>query len=199
MNQIVLASNNAHKLEEFRKIFKPYDINVLSLKDLSINVDPDETGHTFLENSLIKASEIRKYTELPILADDSGLVIPDLNNEPGIYSARYSGKNATDESNRLLVLKKLSDKKYVDSEAYFVCCLTFLDKEDIQVEGKCHGIIKSSEKGRNGFGYDPIFYVESEKCTFAEMEDERKNAISHRANAIKLMLEKLIKKKRIKL
>ena len=170
MNQIVLASNNSHKLDEFRKIFKEFSINILSLKDLSIDVDPDETGKTFLENSSIKATEIRKFTDLPILADDSGLVIPNLDDEPGIFSARYSGKDATDESNRELVLKKLHEKNSVNSDAYFVCALTFLDTEEIQVVGKCHGLIKSSEKGSNGFGYDPIFYVESEKCTFAEMK-----------------------------
>lgn len=199
MNKIVLASNNAHKLDEFQKIFNSFSISVLSLKDLNIDIDIIEDGETFLENSFIKAKEIKKRTDLPVLADDSGLIIPDLNGEPGIYSARYSGANATDKSNRDLVLEKLEKNNIKSPSAFFVCALTFLDTEEFQVEGRCYGTILNKEIGENGFGYDPIFFMEKENCTLAEMSDEQKNMLSHRRMAIDSLIKLLLEKKRINL
>jgi len=191
VDQIILATNNDHKTKEFKKIFNQFGIEIKSLKDVNISIDIEETGSTFFENSLIKAEAIRKFTALPILADDSGLVIPELNNEPGVYSARYAGLYATDEENRQKVLKKVVDTKLNKPSAYFACALTLLTEKAVQVEGHCNGFILTEERGENGFGYDPIFCLKGTDTSLAELTETEKNRVSHRAHAIALLLEKL--------
>ena len=163
----------------------------MSLKDIGILSDPEETGDTFEENSEIKAKFALEKSGLPTIADDSGLYVFTLNGEPGVYSARYSGENANDKSNNELLLKKLEGK--TDRKAKFVSVVTLLfpDGRKVQAKGECYGEILEKPRGENGFGYDPLFYVPELKKTFAELSPKEKNKISHRAKALRLFEERL--------
>ena len=192
INRIVVATNNQGKLREIRKMLEPYLIEVLSLKDINIEADIEETGKTFEENAEIKAEAVMKLCNLPTIADDSGLSVDALDGAPGVYSARYAGENKTDTDR---INKLLLDIKGVPEEkrgAEFVSALCFKspDGRGFVVTGKCRGVITFEPKGENGFGYDPIFYVPGLNKTFAELPDDVKNQISHRANAMKLFLKK---------
>lgn len=194
IREIVLATNNAHKVEEIRPHFAALNIKLLSLKDIDLKIEIDEFGNSFRQNSLLKAQAIRAHSNKAVLADDSGLVLPALRGEPGIYSARYSGVNATDASNRKKLLEELKKEKLSKAKAYFVCVMTFLSDTDcFQSEGKCYGHIASLEKGKNGFGYDPIFVHEKLQKHMAELDAETKNKLSHRAIALEKLLEKIKK------
>lgn len=180
MKELILASNNAHKVEEIKSILDDYKI--LTLKDIGYYEDIIEDGTTFEENALIKARTIAKYSGKVAIADDSGLSVALLDGRPGIYSARYS-KEQTDEKNIEKVLLELNGEK---SEAKFVSVIALVrpDGSEITFRGECHGEIIFEKRGNNGFGYDPIFYVPSLEKTFAELTPEQKNSISHRKESL---------------
>lgn len=191
--KFIIATNNAHKLSELRKILIPLNIDAVSAKEANVNLlDVEETGTTFEENAELKAMAAYKITGMPAIADDSGLTVDALNGEPGIYSSRYSGEEATDEKNIEKLLKKLSDVPEEKRTAKFVCaiCCILEDGEKIFVRGECEGKIAFSKKGESGFGYDPVFITKSGKA-FAELSSEEKNDISHRGNALKLLSKEL--------
>jgi len=186
MKKIILASNNKHKIEEFRSIFA--DCEVLALKDIGFNGEIVEDGKTFVENSLIKARTVFMFLKekgivASVIADDSGLCVPALNGEPGIHSARYSGDH-DDKANRNKLLKKLLNKK--DRTAYFSCTLVelFSESDYIIAEGRTYGTISKEEKGKTDFGYDCLFLSDDLGKTFGEATSEEKNSVSHRGRAI---------------
>lgn len=191
--EILIATNNQHKIKEYQEIFNQFNIKVLSLKDLGIVCDPEETGETFEENSLIKARECAKYTNKIILADDSGLIINQLPDILGVKSSRFLGEDTPYEIKRKEVIKRLEGK---DRKASFVCCITILnmEKEPLVFKGECFGRISEKEEGNQGFGYDPIFIPDSYEKTFASLGDEVKNKISHRGIASSKLVEYLKEK-----
>lgn len=193
MKTIVIASNNAHKIKEFKEIFNNF--NVLSLKDINFFEEIKEDGTTFLENSIIKAKAVTKYLRAinlnaSVIADDSGLVVPYLNGEPGIFSARYSGDH-NDQKNRNLLLKKLEN--IASRDAHFYCCLVKMEPDEsyIFAEGKTEGKITNQEIGDTSFGYDCIFYSYDLGKTFGEASSREKNMVSHRGRAVTNLLEKI--------
>ena len=189
--KLIIASNNAHKIYEIKKILGGKFEEILSLREAGIDHETVEDGKTFMENAKKKASEICELYGFAALADDSGICAHALGDEPGIYSARYSGAHGDDEANNDLLLKNLSDKK--DRSAHYTCAmaLVFPDGREILAEGYMYGTVIEERRGSRGFGYDPLFVPDGEKRTVAEMTDEEKNAISHRANALNLLLSKL--------
>ena len=187
---IILATNNANKVKEMKEKLEKYNINVLSQKEAGFDIEIEETGTTFEENAMLKAEAINKLSGKPAIADDSGLEIDYLNGEPGVYSHRYAGENATDEDriNKILsLLKDVEDKKRT---ARFKTALCYIDEKGEKhiFEGVAEGKIGFIPKGNNGFGYDPIFISETGK-TFAELTREEKNKISHRGRAIAKFIE----------
>lgn len=194
MKTIVLASNNKHKVEEYQRILSDYKL--LTLSDLNYLEDIEETGETFEENALIKASTIHKFLkennkDYIVLAEDSGLCVNALNGAPGIYSARYSGVHGDSAANRARLLKELEGKS--DRSAYFTCTiiLYFPNGEYKAYDGKTNGTITHEERGKNDFGYDAIFLSDDLGCTFGEASEEEKNSVSHRGRAINAMLKDL--------
>ncbi|WML36019.1 XTP/dITP diphosphatase [Clostridium sp. OS1-26] len=188
MRKLVVASNNAKKIKEIKQILEKYQIEVVSLKEAGIDIDVEEDGNTFIENSYKKASEIYKIVEdAMVLADDSGLAVDCLNGAPGIYSARFAGEHGNDKKNNEKLLELLKDKKDEERKAKFVCAIVLIISDDkvVKVQGEIEGRIIDEERGSNGFGYDPLFYIPEYKMTFAEMDSELKNSISHRAKALK--------------
>lgn len=187
MKEIIIATKNNGKAKEFRDFFSVYGIQATSLLDLTKDIpDIEETGTTFSENAALKAEQISELLEVPVLADDSGLEINALNGEPGIYSARYAGEPKNDQANIDMVLAKLSDVPKERRTARFVCVLAVATpgKETIFHKGTCEGIIATTQKGNNGFGYDPIFIPNGAQKTMAELLPSEKSQISHRKNAI---------------
>lgn len=180
MKELILASNNAHKVEEIKSILDDYKI--LTLKDIGYYEDIIEDGTTFEENALIKAKIIAEYSGKVAIADDSGLSVALLDGRPGVYSARYSAEQ-TDEKNIEKVLAELDGEK---SEAKFVSVIALVrpNGSEVTFRGECHGEIIFEKRGNNGFGYDPIFYVPSLEKTFAELTPEQKNSISHRKESL---------------
>ncbi|WP_314989022.1 XTP/dITP diphosphatase [uncultured Gemella sp.] len=180
MKELILASNNAHKVEEIKSILENY--NILTLKDINYTEEIVEDGATFEENALIKARTISKYSGKTAISDDSGLSVDLLDGRPGVYSARYS-KEQTDEKNIEKVLLELNGQK---SKAKFVSVIALVkpDGTELTFRGECHGEIIFEKRGTNGFGYDPIFYVPSLDKTFAELSAEQKNSISHRKQSL---------------
>lgn len=194
MKTIVLASNNQHKVDEYQTILKDYKI--ITLKDLNYSQEIEETGTTFEENALIKASTIHEFLkeqnkEYIVLAEDSGLCVNTLNGAPGIFSARYSGVHGNSAANRERVLKELTG--VTDRSAYFMCAiiLYFPNGEYQTFIGKTNGSITEEERGCTDFGYDSIFLSDDLKITFGEATEEEKNSVSHRGRAIKEMLKSL--------
>ena len=191
---VCAASNNAGKLKELRRILEQMGHEVRSLRDLRIDLDPEETGTTFEENSFLKANAVMQATGLPALADDSGIAVDALNGEPGIYSARYGFDETLDDAGRVkLLLHNMEQVPDGQRQAQFVCVITFVTPEGqvIQARGEVHGEVTREERGKGGFGYDPIFYYPPFGKTLAEVEPERKNEVSHRAKALKIFYEKL--------
>ena len=180
MKELILASNNAHKVEEIKSILEDYSI--LTIKDINYTEEIVEDGTTFEENALIKARTICKYSGKTAISDDSGLSVDLLDGRPGVYSARYS-KEQTDEKNIEKVLLELNGQK---SKAKFVSVIALVkpDGTELTFRGECHGEIIFEKRGTNGFGYDPIFYVPSLDKTFAELSAEQKNSISHRKQSL---------------
>ncbi len=192
--KVVLASKNKHKLVEISKITEKFDMELILQSELGIDIDVEETGTTFEENSFIKAEAVMKASGLPALADDSGIAVDALNGEPGIYSARYGFDESLDDWGRLqLLLKNTENVPDGQRQAQFVCVITMVtpDGKTIQARGEVHGELLREPKGENGFGYDPIFYYPPLGKSTAELSSEEKNQISHRANALKVFYEKL--------
>ena len=188
MKQLILATNNKHKVEEIKSILSNLNLEVLSLKDIGVEIEVIEDGKTLEKNALKKAKEIFLATNIPSLADDTGLEVFALNGEPGVYSARYSGENATYKGNcekLLFNLKNISEEK---RQAQFRSVIAFVSHDiETTVEGTCSGKIISDMRGENGFGYDPLFLPDGFTKTFAELSSEEKNKISHRAKALEKM------------
>ncbi len=184
---IIIATNNAHKVEEFRRILTPLCFNVFSLKDKNINIEIDEDGNTFEENALIKARTIYNMVKTPVIADDSGLCVTALGGAPGIYSARYGGEGLDDHGRNIRLLKVMESAK--NRNAQFVCAIAYIDANGIEhtFKGICEGILGYEEKGENGFGYDPLFLVGER--SFAQLSGEEKDLISHRGKANRLLCE----------
>lgn len=184
---MIIASHNKGKINEFKAMFAPLKIEVQSLLDFPELSEVEETGVTFEENARLKAEQIAETLNCITLSDDSGLVVNALNGEPGVYSARYSGEPKDDNRNNLKLLARLKEVEATDRSAYFVSCIVVAHPkmDSLVVEGRAFGEILPELRGVEGFGYDPLFYVEAEGSTFAEIPLERKNQISHRANATK--------------
>ena len=192
--KVVLASKNKHKLVEISKITEKFGFELVLQSELGVDIDVEETGTTFEENSLLKAEAVMKATGLPALADDSGIAVDALNGEPGIYSARYGFDESLDDWGRLLLL--LKNTEHIPDgqrQAQFVCVISFItpDGKVIQARGEIHGELTRQPAGENGFGYDPIFYYPPLGKTTAELTPDEKNEVSHRANALKLFYEKM--------
>lgn len=189
--KLLVATNNQGKLKEFNKILGELGIECVSLRDMGITADVEETGSTFLENALLKAKEIYKIAKIPTISDDSGLMVDALGGEPGVYSARYAGEPSDDQKNMDKLLAKLKDEPTRTARFKSVIAAVFSEDDILVSEGECEGVIIDEKRGDNGFGYDPIFYVESMGKTFSEMTDAEKNSLSHRGNAIRNLKEKL--------
>lgn len=197
--EILFATKNLHKYREIKKIFQEFlpHVEFRSLLDFSHYKAPEETGLTFQENALIKARHAFEQLELCVVADDSGLVVPALNGEPGVYSARYAGEQKNDSENRKKLLQKILTLKPHQRFAFFECslALVYSKEEEICTKGVCEGKIIHEEKGSNGFGYDPIFVKNDYDKTFAQLSESTKNKVSHRRKAIDNLLFMIEKKK----
>ena len=192
--KIVVATGNAGKLKEIQRVLMDHPFDFISQKELNVD-DAIEDGLTFVENALIKARHAAKVTGLPTMADDSGIEVDFLNGQPGIYSARYSGEGASSSDNNKKLLDSLGSRLADQPTARFQCVIVFLrhaeDPTPIICQGTWEGYITGNLDGENGFGYDPLFYVPSEKCTAAQLSPEVKNRISHRGQALTQLTEKL--------
>lgn len=190
---VLVATNNEGKAKEIKQILGKIFSKVLSLVDIGKNIKPEETGKTFYQNALIKATAALSAAnnKMAVLADDSGLVVPALKGEPGIMSARYSGIDGDDKNNNKLLLKKMSNLS--DRRAYFICVIALImpDGEIIYSEGKTEGKILTVPKGIGGFGYDSLFYSYDLGKSFGEASGEEKNQVSHRGRALNALKEKL--------
>lgn len=188
MKTILIATNNQHKVEEFQQMLQPYGYNVKSLKDVGIDMDVEETGTTFQENAMLKARACYEYVKIPVLADDSGFSVNALNGEPGIYSARYLGKDTSYDIKCQHIIELCENAS--DRGCVYTCAIAYIDelgKEHI-FTGVLNGEVAKKIEGKNGFGYDPIFYYEPLQTTLANVTDEEKNAISHRRKALEQVL-----------
>ena len=183
--KVILASKNPHKLTELSAILSQHGFEIALESEYGLDIDVDETGTTFEENSLLKAEAVMKASGLPVLADDSGLMVDALNGAPGVYSARYGHKSSDGERTAFL-LENMKDVPDDKRTAKFVCVITCLwpDGRKIVARGECPGVITREVHGKNGFGYDPVFYLPELGMTYAELPSEQKNAISHRARAL---------------
>ena len=189
--KLAIATNNAHKLQEIRAILSGQFDELLSLKDLGIDVDVEETGTTLEENALLKARTIQAICHIPTLADDTGLMVDALGGAPGVYSARYAGEEHNDASNRALLLKNLQNEQNRNAHFATVIAIVYPSGDFITSKGRVEGEILREERGNEGFGYDSLFYSYELKKTFAEASQEEKNSVSHRGRALRAMLEKL--------
>lgn len=195
MKRIIFATGNEGKMREVRMILEDLGMPVLSLKEAGIDVDVEENGATFEENAIIKAREIMKRTGELVLADDSGLEVDALNKEPGVYSARYLGHDTSYHIKNANLIERLEGKTGSERSARFVCAIAAAlpDGRILTTCGTMEGEIGYEEKGENGFGYDPIFYLPEYHCYSGELPLEEKNKLSHRGKALRLMKEELRK------
>ena len=194
LERIVLASSNPGKIKEIQAIFQHCQI----IPQSEFNVpDIEETGHTFVENAIIKARNAAHFCNLPAIADDSGIEVDALNGEPGVRSARYAGVGANDQQNLNKLLETMTPVADHRRNARFRCVMVFMkhaaDPCPVITEGAWEGKILHEPRGMNGFGYDPVFFVPSEQCTAAELTADRKNSLSHRGQALACLLDKLSK------
>ena len=189
--KLLAATGNKHKIKEISRILSPLGYEVITPAELGIDIDPEETGTTFLENATIKAVAFAALADIPVLADDSGLEVDILDGAPGIYSSRYA--EGTDADRVAKLLKNMEGK--TDRTARFVCeaVMIFPDGTTVNARGECGGAIADAPAGSGGFGYDPVFYVDSFGKTMAELTEDEKNSISHRGNALK-NLRKILEK-----
>ncbi len=190
--KIIAATKNKNKLREFGEILKGFE--VVSQEEAGVDIDVEETGTTFEENSLLKAKTIFEATGIAAIADDSGLCVDALGGAPGIYSARYGGEGYDDKGRVELLLKNMENVPDSERSARFVCAITLVSQEGIiTARGECEGKIDYAPRGENGFGYDPVFFVEKFGKTMAEISPEEKNEISHRGKALRIFAEKMNK------
>jgi len=193
--KIVVSTKNNHKVDELKEMLNMPEIEFMTINELGIDIDVEETGTTFEENAMLKATALYNALNddtLTVIADDSGLCVDALNGAPGIYSARYSG--GTDKDNNIKLLKELENTPPLKRSAHFVCSIALVSRDTkTNFTGKCYGLIDKEERGENGFGYDPLFYYPEAQKTLGEMTADEKNKISHRANAVKLLKEFLTK------
>lgn len=193
IEKLVLASGNQGKLREFSQLFADKNIQVIPQNEFD-TIEAEETGLSFVENAILKARNACKFSGLPALADDSGLEVDALQGAPGIYSARYAGSDASDQENYLKLLDALKDVPKEKRSARFQCVLVYMRHENDPTpqvfQGSWEGQILTEPSGAEGFGYDPVFFVPSENCSSAELSKERKNALSHRGQAIQELLRK---------
>jgi len=201
MFKLLIATNNAHKLDEYREIFAGLPLALVSLADEGITLDPEETGATFEENAILKAEAFAQVSHLPVLADDSGLEIDALGGEPGVYSARYGNTAKDDHKGRYtMVLDKLAAQNtpWAERTARFRCVIAVAAQDKLigTVDGTVEGIIDYEAKGENGFGYDPIFFIPEFNQTLGQLSSEQKHAISHRGRAAEAaisLIQRLLK------
>lgn len=196
MKKLILASNNENKIIEIKDILSPLNVQVISLKEAGINVEVEEDGNTFMENAYKKAKEIFDIVsdkDYMVLADDSGLAVDALGGAPGVYSARFSGEHGNTKKNNEKLLRLMENIK--DRRAKFICAMVLIvdEKNTIRVQGEVEGAILEEERGKGGFGYDPLFYVPQYNMTFGEMDSKTKNSISHRKKALVDLEEELRK------
>lgn len=187
MQKVLIGTNNKGKVKEYKFFLSNY-FDILTPEDIGINFDVAETGTTYEENSLLKLEFLRKKDlNMAILCDDSGLEVESLNNEPGVFSARYAGEDCSDQENINKVLNNLNGKK--NRKAKFICVISFFYDKFSSFprifRGECHGLILENQSGNSGFGYDPIFYYENLAKTFANLAEDEKNKVSHRSMAMK--------------
>ena len=186
LNTIVLATHNRDKREELQEALSEFTVKILSLNDFPFIGEIEEVGQTLLENSMIKAKTVHNLTQLPVIADDTGLEVEALNGAPGIYSARYAGEDVTYEDNVNKLLAEMENIPLENRKAKFRTVISFVDKDrELWTEGTIKGIIVETAKGKNGFGYDPVFFVPELEKTFSELSIGEKNKISHRGLAMK--------------
>ena len=199
MKKIILASNNKHKIEEIQAILTDLDFEVKSLKDEGINIEVEEDGETFEENAKKKATEIAQYLidrgdkEFIVLADDSGLQVDYLNGAPGVYSARYAGEHGNDRKNNEKLLYELKGIDMAHRNGKFVCQLALINDKGqyLAITGEVEGKILEELSGKEGFGYDPLFFYEPLNKTFGELSSEEKNRVSHRSNALGILKQRI--------
>lgn len=196
MKKLVIATGNAGKLKELQALLTGMPYEIISQKSLGVS-DADETGLSFIENAILKARHAAAITGLPALADDSGLCVDVLDGAPGIYSARYAGKEANDASNNAKLLQQLMPLRGPQPiSARFVCVLALVrhanDPLPLVCQAEWAGEIMTSMRGEQGFGYDPLFFVPGEGMSSAELSSERKNSISHRAQALRTLKERIV-------
>ncbi len=193
--KIIFATGNENKMREIREIYGDLGYEILSMKEAGIDVDIVEDGQTFEDNALIKAKTVAAAydKEAVVLADDSGLEVDALGGEPGVYSARYMGEDTPYSEKNKAIIERLEGVEKADRTARFVCAIAavFPDGHTAIKRGTIEGYIGWEPAGENGFGYDPIFYVDEYGCSTAQMSPEQKNAISHRGNALRMMKEEL--------
>lgn len=192
--KVVLASKNKHKLVEISQITRKFDMELVLQSELGVDIDVEETGTTFEENSFLKANAVMQATGLPALADDSGIAVDALNGEPGIYSARYGFDDTLDDRGRVnLLLKNAEHVPDGQRQAKFVCVITLVNPDGtcIQARGEVHGELLRAVDGEGGFGYDPVCYSPELGKSLGQATPEEKNSISHRARALKVFYEKL--------
>ena len=196
MTKVVLASSNKGKVRELGELLAGLDMQVVPQSEFGV-ADIEETGLSFVENAILKARNAAQHTGLPAIADDSGLEVDALKGAPGIYSARYAGVGATDQANVQKLLHELQGLGVVSRSARFQCLLVYvrhaLDPTPLICQGTWEGRIVDTPQGENGFGYDPIFFVPTDHCTAAQLPAARKNALSHRGQALACLLDKLRK------
>lgn len=194
MKKIVLASNNPGKVREFNQLLSGQEIEVIPQSEFGV-VEVEETGLTFVENAILKARNAALHTGLAAIADDSGIEVDALNGKPGIYSARYAGVNATDQENLEKLLTALAEQPDAKRTARFQCLMVYMkhaeDPTPMICQGTWEGSILSKPQGDNGFGYDPVFYVPEHNCSSAELSPEVKNQMSHRGQALRLLMDAL--------
>ena len=197
MKRIIFATGNAGKMKEIREIMADLDVEIVSMKEAGVDVEIVENGSSFEENAVIKARTIMEHTGELVLADDSGLEIDYLNGEPGIYSARYMGEDTSYHIKNNNLISRLEGVEDEKRTARFVCVIAaaFPDGEILTVRDTVEGRIGYEEKGKNGFGYDPIFYLPEYGKSSAQLSPEEKNRISHRGKALRKMKEELLKRK----
>lgn len=191
MDTVIIATNNQGKVKDFEALFTPLGIQVRSLKDYPTVEEIEETGTTFEENAILKAEHLCQILNVPVIADDSGLIVDALEGRPGVYSARYAGLHKSDEDNLQKVLREMQNVFPGKRTARFYCALALAvpGKKTITVKGTVEGYIGTEKKGTNGFGYDPIFFLPELDRTMAQLTSEEKSNLSHRGNAMKELMK----------
>jgi XTP/dITP diphosphohydrolase len=186
MKKLLIASNNPNKIREIKQILNDETIEVLTLNDVGLMINPEENGSTFTENALIKARTVYDVVKIPVLADDSGIIVDELGNLPGVFSKRFAGEKAFDDDNNKKVADELRALNLKESDAKFICSMAFIDLDGTEhtFEGECKGVFILEPRGLNGFGYDPYFFLPKFNSTMAELSETQKNAVSHRGKAL---------------